>query len=252
MKIGVIGGGVAGLTAGYELSKLGHTVAVFEKDAVLGGQASTFDLEGVPLERFYHHIFTSDVDIIQLIEEVGLGPRLQWPGSKVGFYHGGRIYDFVTALELLRFGPVSLIDRVRLGLISLYLKWYGNWQALEGVTARQWLIKYGGRRTYDVVWGPLLKNKFGASADDIGMVWLWGKIHLRMSSRHGGREHLGYLDGSYGVLFERLKELIVEAGGEVHTSAPVERVVVEDGKAVGLQVGQEVHPCDLILAKSPK
>jgi len=62
MNIGIIGGGIAGLTAAYELSKGGHKVAVFEKQAELGGQVGTFDVSGERLERFYHHIFTSDVD----------------------------------------------------------------------------------------------------------------------------------------------------------------------------------------------
>ena len=72
MKIGVIGGGLTGLTAAYELAKEGHEVVLFEREAYLGGQASTFEVAGARLERYYHHIFTGDKDIIALIEELGL------------------------------------------------------------------------------------------------------------------------------------------------------------------------------------
>ena len=89
MNIGIIGGGIAGLTAAYELSKEGHKVAVFEKEAELGGQVGTFEVSGERLERFYHHIFTSDFDIIQFIDEMGLSEQLLWLDSKVGFFHGG-------------------------------------------------------------------------------------------------------------------------------------------------------------------
>ena len=251
MKVGIIGGGIAGLSAAYELGKRGHKVTLFEKEAKLGGQAGPFQVEGEHLERFYHHIFTSDVDIIQVIAELELNERLLWLDSKVGFFHRGRIYDFVTPMELLKFRPLGLADRVRLGLVSLYLRRYGNWHSLEGVTAKEWLTRYGGRRSYEVVWGPLLKNKFGESAHEIGMVWLWGKIHLRLASRRGEKESLGYLNGSFGLLIESLRERIIDAGGEIYTSSPVDRVVVEGERATGIQSAGREHPCDAVIATVP-
>ena len=251
MNIGIIGGGITGLSAAYELGKRGHKVALFEKESELGGQAGTFVVEGERLERFYHHIFTSDIDIIKVIAELGLGERLLWLDSKVGFFHRGRIYDFVTPMELLKFRPLGLVDRVRLGLVSLYLRRYGNWHSLEGVTAKEWLTRYGGRRSYEVVWGPLLKNKFGESAHEIGMVWLWGKIHLRLASRRGEKESLGYLNGSFGLLIESLRKRIIDAGGEIYTSSPVDRVVVEGERATGIQSAGREHPCDAVIATVP-
>ena len=251
MIVGVIGGGIAGLTAAYELSKAGHQVHLFEKESQLGGQAATFEVAGTRLERFYHHIFGSDVDIMQLIRELGLSDELSWLNSKVGFFYGGKIYDFVTPMELLKFRPISVFDRLRLGMITVYLRRYKDWRSLEGKTAREWLLRYGGRRNYDVVWGPMLRNKFGASADEVGMVWLWGKIHLRLSSRKGGREQLGYMEGSFGVLIDRLEQKIQDAGGAIHTASPVNKIVVQDGKAVAVQVGGQTYPCDAVIATVP-
>lgn len=251
MNIGIIGGGIAGLTAAYELGKKGHQVAVFEKEAELGGQAATFEVAEERLERFYHHIFVSDVDIIQLIDELGLGEKLMWLESRVGFLHQGRIYDFVTPWHLLKFRPVSLVDRVRLGLVALYLRGNKNWPRLEGKTAEEWITRYAGKRNYDIVWGPLLKNKFGASFHEVGMVWLWGKVHLRLASRAKGKERLGYLRGSFGLLIDALREQILTAGGKIYTSSPVSKIVVRDGKAVGLQVGERLHSFDAIVATLP-
>ena len=251
MNIGIIGGGLAGLCAAYELSKKGHQVAVFEKEAELGGQMATFEVAGERLERFYHHIFSSDIDIIRLIDELGLSQKLVWLDSRVGFLHQGRIYDFVTPWHLIKFKPVSLIDRARLGLVALYLRRNKNWPHLEGNTAQEWIARYAGKRNYEIVWGPLLKNKFGDSFNEVGMVWLWGKVHLRLASRARGKERLGYLQGSFGLLIDALQGRIITAGGKIYTSSPVNKIILQDEKAVGLEVGDRVHPFDAIVATIP-
>ena len=237
MKIGVIGGGIAGLTAAYELAKKGHGVAVFEKEAELGGQATTFPIEGTRLERFYHHLFTSDRHILQLINELGLSPRMRWIDSQVGLFHGGKVYDFVTPLDLLRFTPLSLPNRLWAGLISVYLQRQTDWQKYESITAKEWLERYAGRSVYNAIWEPLLRSKFGDSYDEVSMTWFWGKMRLRFGSRPKGmqKEQLGYMEGSFQLLIAELEKRIKELGGEVYTNAPVERVVVAGGKAIGLQ-----------------
>jgi protoporphyrinogen oxidase len=235
VKVGIVGGGIAGLAAALKMAKRGHEVSVLEKGAGLGGQMSTFSVAGQRLERFYHHMFTSDAELLGLIQELGLGPRLRWFPSKVGFYHGGRIYDFVTPLDLLRFAPLGLADRIRLGVLSLYLQRTSRWQRFESTTAQEWLARYAGRRGFEVVWGPLLRGKFGPSAGEVSMAWFWSKMRLRFGSRGRGmqRERLGYVEGSFGLVIDALAQRIRGAGGRILTRCPVDRVRVGDG---GLEV----------------
>ena len=108
MKVGIIGAGAAGLAAAYALGKAGHQATVYEGAPFLGGQASTFDVGGGRLERGYHHLFTSDTDIVDLIHELGLGEKMAWIESKVGIFYGDKIYDFVTPADLLRFTPLNI------------------------------------------------------------------------------------------------------------------------------------------------
>ncbi len=251
--IAIIGGGIAGLTAGLRLAQAGKRVAVFEKRPEFGGQASTFPIGDTRLEIFYHHLFRSDHEILALIDDLGLGPRLQWRPSRVGFFHGGRIYPFVTPLDLLRFRPISVIDRLRLGLIGVYLQRYDNWTRLEGITAKDWITRYAGRRNYRVVWGPLLRAKFGDSHQDVGMVWFWGKIHLRFASRGQGgwQENLAYMQGSFGVLLEAMEREIKRLGGEVYVNCPVTRVLVEGDRLTGLEMGGQAQPFRSVLSTVP-
>ncbi|HEY7467796.1 MAG TPA: FAD-dependent oxidoreductase, partial [Dehalococcoidia bacterium] len=201
MRVAIVGGGVAGLTAAYRLIQAGHEVAVFEAGPELGGLVRTFDAGGEALECFYHHVFTTDTTIVDLINELGLGDRMVWHDSKVGFYHGGKIWPFVTPMDLLRFKPLPLIDRVRVGLTGLYLRRQKNWQGYEKVTAWEWIRRYVGKKGLEVIWGPLLRGKFADQAEEVAMAWLWCKIRLRFSSRKAGvsqKEQLGYLMGSFG------------------------------------------------------
>jgi protoporphyrinogen oxidase len=257
VKIGIIGGGLAGLSAAYRLCQRGFQVHLLEAGPNLGGLVDTFEIGGGRIEQFYHHIFSNDTNIMALIDELGLADRLDWRESKVGIFYDGRVYDFVTPLDLLRFTPISLIDRLRLGLVGgLWLRWQKNWRPYESITAKEWIIKHAGQRNYDVVWGPLLRGKFGQRADDISMAWFWSKIHLRFASRKGGRqkEQLGYLMGSFGLLVDALAERIRQMGGVLETGRPVQRVTVEDGRAVALETGEgkgERIPCDAVLATVP-
>ena len=136
MRVGIIGGGAAGLAAAYELTKRGHFAEVFEAAPFLGGQASTFEVGGGQLERGYHHLFVSDTDMVELINELGLGDSMEWLESKVGLFHGGRIWDFATPMDLLKFSPLPLVQRIRLGLWTFLLQKTGNWRKYEEVTGR--------------------------------------------------------------------------------------------------------------------
>ena len=259
MRVGIIGAGATGLPAAYDLLKAGHEAIVYERAPFIGGHASTFDVGGQRLERGYHHWFTSDVDIVDLVGELGLGHTIRWIDSTVGTLHDGRIYDFVTPLDLLRFKPLSLINRIRLGLMTLYVQRQKDWRKYEGVTADEWLRRHGGRSVYDGFWGPMLRGKFGESYyDQVSMAWVWGKINTRVKSRNKSmvREKLGYPIGSFGMVFDTLADRIRELGGEVHTSASVNRILIDGGRASGLSVqlgnGQPLdEEFDAVLATTP-
>jgi protoporphyrinogen oxidase len=236
VKIGIVGAGVAGLTAAYDLSRAGHDVSVYESAPFIGGQASTIDVGGGRLERGYHHLFTNDTDIINFMEELGIGESLQWFPSKVGTYVNGKIYRTTTPLDLLRFGALPIWDRVKLGLFALKVRRIKDWRPLEPFTADEWLRKNLGGKAYEAVWRPLLRGKFGAYYDKVGMPWFWAKIQTRFASRKGaGGEKLGYPVKSFGEILFALRDKLLEAGGTLHIETPVERVLTMDGRATGLQ-----------------
>ena len=241
MKIGIIGAGAAGLAAAYDLSAQGHRVVVYESAPFIGGQASTIPVGGAPLERGYHHLFTNDSAILELMADLGISEAMEWYPSRVGTYTSGKVYKTTTPLDLLRLGALPIIDRIKFGLFALRVKRIKDWRGLEDHTADSWLQEKLGGMAYEKVWAPLLKGKFGHFYDQIGMPWFWSKIQTRFASRQGirGREMLGYPTGSFDTVFDRLRSAIESQGGQILLSTPVVKIEVTDGVARGLTVRPE-------------
>ena len=218
----MIGAGVCGLVAAHRLAAAGHAVDVYERWPGLGGQAATLDVgDGHRLERYYHHLFTTDRHIAALYDELGL--ELRWRRSSVAMFAHGCSWPFTTPGDLLRFGPLPPIARVRMGAAALALQRLGDRAPFERVTARAWIERWMGKAAWREVWGPMLRGKFGERADEIAMVWIWSKLRLRRGEDTRD-ERLGYPVGSWEPLFEALQGAIEARGGRVLIDRPAVRI----------------------------
>jgi protoporphyrinogen oxidase len=203
MKIAIVGAGMTGLVAGYRLSQKGHQVTIFEKSSDIGGLMGGFQIGKTNLEKAYHHIFSTDKYIIDLIEELGLKNKLKWHEEKTALYYDQEMYPFMGAGDLLKFKPLDIFSKVRLGLVKIWLQLDNNWQKYENVLAYEWMKKWCGKRAYEVIWEPLLRGKFHDKYKEISMAWLWARIHTR-----GNSAKLGYLHGGFYQIAEALAKKI--------------------------------------------
>jgi protoporphyrinogen oxidase len=221
----IVGGGLTGMTAAYRLAKISKLrITVLEREAVLGGLAAGFRLEGTNLERTYHHLFLTDSSILSLVKELGLEDKLQWRNSSLSIYRDGRIWPFMTPGDLLRFRPCSVGGRFRLGLVGLYLKYQRNWRPLARVAAATWMRRYCGASAMRSIWSPLLQAKFARHAERVYMAWLWARLHIRTNSRKAGAqgEQLGYFHGGFAVLIDELERRLIESGVAIHRGIAVQ------------------------------
>jgi protoporphyrinogen oxidase len=221
--VAVVGAGVAGLVTAWRLAQAGVRVELFERYPAPGGLVATFRVGGEPLECFYHHLFTTDREYVALAEELGLGKAIRWLAAPMGIFAAGKLYPFGTPGSLLRFAPLSLLDKARFALSVLYLTRCQRVERFEQVTAWKWVEKHAGRRVLQLVWGPLLAQKFAERKTEISMAWLWKKVYLRGRSRRAGGlgEALGYMDGSFGRLVQALEEKLRQLGVALHFGQPV-------------------------------
>lgn len=217
----VIGAGYTGLVAALRLAQAGKKVTILERGMTIGGLASDFTVEGSSLERAYHHLFKTDTDIIDMANELGVGDKLKWHDSSVSLYYDNTLYPFKGALDLIKFKPLSFHNRIRAGLIVLYLQKTNNWQQFQKISAYDWMMKAAGKQVTKVIWEPLLKGKFDKHFDKVSMAWLWARIHIRAQSREPGGEKLGYFDGGFQVFTDALVRKLTDLGVEIKTGIEI-------------------------------
>lgn len=215
VRVAVVGAGYTGLVAAYRLACRGHEVELLERGHDAGGLAGDFRMHGACVEKSYHVVVPTDDYLVALIEELGLGSRLAWPHSRVCFFHGSRIYPFNGPVDLLRFSPLPVLDRLRVGLtIAVLQRTKRTWRKFDRVTAATWMRRHAGDAAYEVMWAPLLRGKFDRFHDRVSMQWLWGRIKQRVDIRRPGvgGETLGVLAGGYHVLTQELLRRLADAG----------------------------------------
>ena len=244
MKIGIIGAGFAGLTAAYELTKGGHKVVLYEKDAVVGGLSSGFKDERWEwaLERFYHHWFASDADVIGLMAELGLKDKLFFPRPTTSIWYKGKAYPFDNYLRAALFPYLSLVDKIRAAPVAIYLRLTRNWRPLERVTAHEWLTRWLGQRGYQVLFEPLLVGKMGDYYREVNMAWMWARLYKRSPS-------LGYFVGGFQALADALLERVRAQGGTVYLNAPVRQIrPTAEGGGLRLRTAEDEAVFDRVVS----
>jgi protoporphyrinogen oxidase len=253
MRVGIIGGGMLGMAAALRLRQAGHDVTLWERMPSLGGQAATFPIAGTRLEYFYHHLFHSDTAIIDLMNELRVGDRLQWLPSTVGMFYDGKIWPLDGAKDLLKLGYISPLARLRVGALTAYLQFKKNYAAYERQTAAAWLARASGKNGFDRVFGAQLRAKFGPSWDKIPMVWFWKKVQLRTTNRSNplAKETLGYPRGSFQVFIDALEAQLRRVGVEINLGVNVEAVRPESDGGVTVRVDGVDHAMDVAVITTP-
>ncbi len=220
--VAIIGAGIAGLAAAYDLSEAGRQVTIYEAAPQVGGLAAGFKAPhwNWSLEKFYHHWFASDSHMLGLIERLGWRDQVVFPRPYTVVYYQGKFYPLDSYVEafkftLSKFGP---IDLVRFGATGVFLKLTPRWQPLERVTADAWMRKWTGERIYNAIWRPLLVGKFGeANLDVVNMAWLWARIHARTT-------RLGTFSGGFQAFVDRFADVLRARGVDIRLSTAVTQI----------------------------
>ena len=246
MKTVIVGGGLAGLAAAYRLAGKDEVV-IIEKEPELGGMASSYSIKGTELyhiEKYYHHIFASDKELIAVINELGIGNKLEWLRGTTGYFFNGKIYPMNTPFEILKALP--FMDVIRLTLLVLKAKTIKDRTAFDAITAKKWIIDTAGESVYNNFFEPLLSSKFGDNKEKVSAAWLLGRVQIR-SNRGAKGEKLGYMRGGFYAIVEAMADAIRKKGGKI-INGSVSNIETKDGCVRGIVVDRKIIDCDRVIS----
>lgn len=225
-KWGIIGGGMMGMTLAHRLAQQGQSVTLFEGADQLGGLTATWQLGDVIWDKYYHVTLMSDTYFRNILKEIGLDDKINWVETKTGFYTDGKLYSMSNSFEFLKFPPLSLIDKFRLGLTIFYASKVKDWKSLEGLHVADWLTKWSGKNTFNKIWLPLLRAKLGENYRHTSAAFIWATIQRMYAARRTGlkKEMFGYLPGGYATLLDTFAQTLDNEGVNIQTSHRASRV----------------------------
>jgi protoporphyrinogen oxidase len=241
-----------GLSAAFHAIKAGHKVEVLEAGPEPGGMAAHFDLAGLSIERFYHFVCKSDIATMELMDDLGIRGKLRWRATSMGIYTNGKLHDWGTPVALLRFNEISLLSRLRYGPFAFLSVHRDRWDALETESARSWITRWCGVEVYDRLWKPLFALKFYQYAENVSAAWIWTRIRrIGRSRRSRMQEELGYIEGGSQILVDALCSAILERGGRISTTCAAQKVLVEEGRVIGVLTSEGVIQADAVISTVP-
>lgn len=231
-EVAIIGAGLTGLVLALRLSQAGTPVTLFEREPIPGGLSASFSCDSHPLERFYHHLFPGHQEMIALIHELGLEDDLFFRPAPMATFSSGQLYPFSSPVDLLFYPPLPVLSRLRTGAALASLLLQKGWKPFDRQTASALLLRRCGAKSYQLLWEPLLRQKYGEMASEVSAAWLWDRLNSRARPAPGRPSgSLGYLKGGFEGLFAALVREVVRHGGQLRLGCPVERLE-RDGSAV--------------------
>jgi protoporphyrinogen oxidase len=251
-KIIVLGAGAMGLAAAYHAIKLGHEVTLIEAAPEAGGMAAHFDLAGLSIERFYHFVCKADAPTFELMREIGIGDKMRWRETSMGYYVNGTLYPWGDPISLFKFPHLSLIEKFRYGLLMFISTRRDAWRALEHQSAKEWITRWCGEHVYEKLWKPLFALKFYEYADNISASWIWARVkRLGRSRKSLMQEELGYIEGGSQTLVDALMRAIEAAGGKILLGEAAKQVLTNHGRVTGVATVKGAYSADAVISTVP-
>ena len=251
-RIAVLGAGPMGLAVAYQLARDGHQPVVFEADDRVGGMSAAFDFSGLTIERYYHFHCISDHAFLTVLDELGLAERMHWVETKMGYWYQNRLQPWGNPVALLCFRGLGLLAKLRYGLHAFLCTRRRDWKPLDHEEAGAWIKRWVGAEAWEVLWRRLFDYKFYDYSDNLSAAWIWSRIRRIGRSRYSlFREKLGYLEGGSATLLQAMRADIEAHGGKIRLQQRVSRVLIDDGRVRGVQIGATEEAFDTVISTIP-
>ena len=259
-SIAIIGAGPAGITAAYQLAKAGISVTVYEAGPLVGGLARTITLWNQRVDVGPHRFFSTDNRVNSLWLEV-VGRDYLMVNRLTRIFYKGRFFDY----PLKPFDALSKLGfATSLACLASYLKAKIAPKPL-GCTFESWVESRFGRRLFEIFFKSYSEKLWGIPCEELDSNFASQRIKkLSLSevilsmlklSRYSHKtlvDQFAYpLDGT-GIVYDRMASMVLELGGAIHLSTPVEKLLIEGKRVVGLvTVDGSIHQHSQVVSTMP-
>lgn len=225
----IIGGGPAGLTAAYELTKHNVQPIVLEKLDKVGGISRTENRDGYHFDMGGHRFFTKSQEVARFWHEALGDDLLRRPRLSRIFYRGKFFHYPLKALNAL----MGLGVREGVLLVLSYLRWQ-IFPNREEDTFEQWVVNRFGRRLFLTFFKTYTEKVWGIACSELRAEWAAQRIKdlsmktalLSMFLQNGRKvktliEEFEYPRCGPGMLWSSVKDQVELRGGQVHLNSEV-------------------------------
>ncbi|MBK7107159.1 MAG: NAD(P)/FAD-dependent oxidoreductase [Ignavibacteriae bacterium] len=244
-NIVVIGGGIAGLASAQKLAKDGYNVTLLEANNQLGGLGTFFKHNDLWIDKFYHCQMPSDDPLLKLIDDVGISDQLYWKPTRMGFIVDGKRYSFNTPIDLLKFKPISFIERLRFGIVSLSLRYLGKGKDLDNLPIEKWFKKLYGANVWNKILKQLFLSKFGDHSGNLPSLYIWQRL-----GREKNVATRGYMKCGMKGFIDAIESNIKSNGGKVLVNSPVKKLV-QNEKGIDVILENQTINADWVISTIP-
>jgi protoporphyrinogen oxidase len=264
----VLGGGPAGLTAGYLLAKRGKPVIVLESQDQLGGLARTEVRDGFRFDLGGHRFFTKAKEVETLWDEIMShaskeAGEEQWllRPRQSRIYWNKKFLDYpLQGMDVIRkLGPIEL-TRAFCSYLLAQIKPKGPEDTFE-----QWVSNRFGKRLFNLFFKSYTEKVWGVSTSEIRAEWAAQRIKglsffsAAKAAFFGNRDNkikslidrFKYPRFGPGQMWETMARYIARLGGDVRLNAPVTRLRIEDGEVREIVAGGETLTPSAVISSLP-
>jgi protoporphyrinogen oxidase len=268
--VAIIGAGPAGITAAYQLVKSGVRAEVFEATGSVGGLARTIDLWNQKVDLGPHRFFSSDPRVNKVWLEV-MGDDYEMVNRLTRIYYKGRFFYYPLK-------PFNALSNLGVLEATRCMTSYGI-QRFRSCSKQDcfesWVVGRFGRRLFEVFFKTYSEKLWGIGCQDLDADFAAQRIkklsllEAIKNSLFGGNgnnhktlvDQFAYPRNGSGEVYRRMATFVRNNGGSVECDRPVHRVIVKDGRAIGLQFesGEErffdqvisTMPLNLLVTRLP-
>lgn len=245
MKVAIIGAGPAGLSCAYELSKKGVEVDVFEASKEVGGMCRTIELWEQKVDLGPHRFFSKEPHVNRFFREI-VEDEFTLVRRFTRIYYNGKFFLYPLKLpNVFSNLPLRSIVSVLWDFVYQQIKPKKNPKTFE-----DWVVNRFGRSLFETffktysekLWGiPCSKIDANWAAQRVKTLSLFGAIVNAIVDNLGTKhqtliDEFAYPKEGTGQLYSKCADKVLEMGGRIHLESRVKRVLLDDGKATGLEL----------------